>query len=164
MYARPIVPASFHVPLRLEGDGFVLRPLTVNDVVKDFDAVVSSTDRLVGHMDPADSWPRGLTLEENLVDLGWHQREFTLRHSFAYTVFSPDGGTCLGCAYIYPCFKQGYDVEVYYWVRTSEAGSGLEARLGRTLRSWLANDWPFRCVAYPGRDIAWSAWQQLPAR
>ena len=27
-------------------------------------------------MEPDGNWPRGLTLEEDLIDLGWHQREF----------------------------------------------------------------------------------------
>jgi hypothetical protein len=102
MDARPFVPDGFVVPERLEGDGFHLRMLTIHDLVKDYDAVMTSADRLAGLMDPADTWPRGLTLEDDLIDLGWHQREFTLRRSFAYTVMSPDEQTCLGCAYAAP--------------------------------------------------------------
>ena len=146
------------VPERLEGDGFHLRPLTIHDLVKDFDAVMTSADRLVGGMDPADTWPRGLTLEEDLIDLAWHQREFTLRHSFAYTVMSPDEAACLGCAYLYPTGAEGYDAVAFYWVRTSEVDGGLEARLGAALRTWLAGRWPFARVAFPGRDIDWADW------
>jgi hypothetical protein len=32
----------------------------------------------------------GSALEEDLVELGWHQREFALRYSYAYTVMTPD--------------------------------------------------------------------------
>jgi len=29
------------------------------------------------------SWPEGLTFEQDLVDLGWHQKKFQRRASFA---------------------------------------------------------------------------------
>ena len=151
MYKRPIVPPDFTVPERLETAEFVLRPLTVNDVVKDYDAVMCSVEHLTGLMESGDGWPRGLTLEEDLVDLGWHQREFTLRHSFAYTVFSPDGATCLGCCYIYPGMTGGAEVDAFYWARQDRLADGLEERLGRAFRDWLARDWPFARVAFPGR-------------
>jgi hypothetical protein len=163
MYSRPLVPTHFTVPLRLDGDGFVLHPLTVNDLIKDYDAVMTSVDRLPGLMDPQGIWPRGLTLEEDLIDLGWHQREFTLRHSFAYTVISPDEGECLGCCYILPSDQPGYDAMAFYWVRTSAVASGLDERLGAVFRAWVASDWPFARVAYPGRDIPWDEWRAKPA-
>jgi hypothetical protein len=164
MYSRPLVPSDFTVPQRLAGDGFVLRPLTVNDLIKDYDAVMTSAERLVGFMEPHSSWPRGLTLEEDLIDLGWHQREFTQRHSFAYTVMAPDESECLGCCYILPSDKVGYDAMAFYWARTSALASGLEERLGAAFRAWVAKDWPFAHVAYPGRDIPWSEWLSKPAR
>src|SRR5262245_6947950 len=164
MYSRPLVPPDFTVPLRLEGEGFVLRPLTVNDLIKDYDAVMTSLDRLVGFMEPASQWPRGLTLEEDLIDLGWHQREFTLGHSFAYTVMAPDESECLGCCYIYPSANRGYDAMAYYWARTSRLASGFEERLGAAFRAWIAKDWPFAAVAYPGRDIPWRDWLGKPDR
>jgi hypothetical protein len=163
MYSRLLVPADFRVPLRFDGDGFILRPLTVNDLVKDYDAVMTSADRLVGLMSPSSSWPRGLTLEEDLIDLGWHQREFTKRHSFAYTVMSPDEEECLGCCYIVPSDKAGYDAAAYYWARSGTLAGGFEDRLGAAFRAWIAKDWPFAHVAYPGRDIAWKDWPLKPA-
>jgi hypothetical protein len=158
VYSRPLVPDDFVVPERLEGAGFHLRMLTIHDLVKDYDAVMTSADRLVGHMDPDDDWPLGLTLEEDLVDLGWHQREFTLRHSFAYTVMSPDEQTCLGCVYLLPTGAAGFAAQAFYWVRTSEVAGGLEERLGAAVRTWLAAAWPFSRVAFPGREIAWKDW------
>lgn len=156
MYSRPLVPEDFAVPRRFDGAGFTLRPLTVNDLIKDYDAVMTSVERLVGFLSPQSAWPRGLTLEEDLVHLGWHQREFTMRHSFAYTMMSPDEAQCLGCSYIMPSDKAGYDAAAFYWVRTSAAA--LDDQLGTAFRTWLAKDWPFKHVAYPGRDIAWSDW------
>ena len=65
-------------------DEFILKPLTVSNLIKDYDAVMSSVDHLNGLIDTWYNWPVSLTIEENFIDLGWHQREFTLRHSFGY--------------------------------------------------------------------------------
>jgi len=151
MYKRPLVPDDFVVPPCFETTEFRLRPLTVNDLVKDYDAVMQSSVHLAGLMEPDDDWPSALTLEEDLVDLGWHQREFTLRHSFAYTVMSPDETLCLGCCYIYPPEDPDFDADAFYWARRSRLADGLEERLGEAFRGWLADVWPFRRVAFPGR-------------
>jgi hypothetical protein len=66
----PFVPDDFKIPSILETDEFRLRMLTVNDVVKDFDAVVTSA----GHLKQVflgGTWPDGLTLEQDLIVLGW---------------------------------------------------------------------------------------------
>jgi hypothetical protein len=158
-----LVPDEFVVPRELAGEGFLLRPLGVRDLVQDYDAVMSSVARLRHTFGPGDPWPEDdLTLEQDLVDLGWHQKEFERRSSFAYTVVSPDGAQCLGCVYLYPSEKRGHDVKVFLWVRASHAE--LDAMLYATVRSWLARDWPFERPAFPGREIDWSAWAALPDR
>lgn len=157
----PFVPADYRVPETLETREFRLRMLTVNDVVKDYDAVMSSVDHCQSIW-PGGTWPVGLTLEQNLIDLGWHQKEFQRRRSFAYTVVRPDESRVLGCVYILPTRKPGYDAEVYLWARQSELAGGLEDRLLAAVSDWLASLWPFECVGYPGRGISWAAWQALP--
>lgn len=159
--AYPFVPAGFTVPERLETPEFRLRMLTVHDVVKDYDAVMSSVDHLA-KVWPGSGWPEGLTLEQNLIDLGWHQKEFQRRRSFAYTVVHPSESQVLGCVYINPTRKLGHDAVVYFWVRQSELASGLDAKLGAAVREWIAKEWPFRKPAYPGRHIDWEEWNALP--
>ena len=149
MYNRKMVPKKFVVPKGFKTDEFVLEPLTVNNLVKDYDAVMSSQKHLQGLMGDDDDWPLGLTLEENLVDLGWHQREFTLRHSFAYSVMSKNKQQCLGCCYIYPSGKPEYDAQVFYWIRQEYLFSGLEKRLGLAFKNWLEKDWPFSRIDFP---------------
>jgi hypothetical protein len=161
LYWRELVPSDFQVPARLDADGFHLRMLTVNDLEKDYDAVMSSAARLKGSLNPQSKWPDGLTLEDDLVDLGWHQREFRLRRSFCYTVMSPDEAICLGCCYIYPSEKASYDAKAYWWVRTSALTVGLDERLGGVFRRWHNDSWPFRRVAFPGRDISGSDWASI---
>jgi hypothetical protein len=154
MYKRPLIPPNFIVPTGFRHKAFIARMLGVRDLVPDYDAVMSSESDLIGLMDPDSNWPRGLTLEEDLIDLGWHQREFTLRHSFAYTVVAPDESLCLGCCYIYPSDLSGFDVAAFYWARSSH--KHLEEPLSESFRRFLAEEWPFSHVAFPGRDQPWS--------
>jgi len=149
------------IPRQLETDEFTLRMLTVNDVVKDFDAVMSSAEHLKAIW-PDSNWPDGLTLEQNLIDLGWHQKEFQRRSSFAYTVITPDGARVLGCVYIDPTRKRGYDAEVYLWAREAAIGSPPDAKLLAAVKGWLKKEWPFENVAFPGREIDWDVWYSVP--
>ncbi len=154
----PLVPADFDVPDVLETGAFRLRMLTVHDVVKDYDAVVTSAEHLKTVFGPGGTWPEGLTLEQNLIDLGWHQKEFQRRTSFAYTVVTLDETQVLGCVYVYPSPAVEFDAVVYLWARRSNLESGLEERLYATLKAWLLEKWPFERVAFPGREIGWDAW------
>jgi hypothetical protein len=163
---RRLVPLDFEVPSSIETDRFRLRMLSVNDLVKDYDAVMSSVEHIRSsfNLDPAETWPKGLTLEEDLIDLGWHQREFTLGSSFAYTVMSLDESTCLGCVYINPTARLGYDVSVTMWVRASELPNGLDQELFQRVKTWVESVWPFSNPAYPGRDIPVAAWNAIPKK
>jgi hypothetical protein len=153
MYRRPLVPSDFIVPTGFRHKAFAARMLSMRDLIADYDAVMSSEGDLIGLLDPDSDWPRGLTLEEDLIDLGWHQREFTLRHSFAYTVVEPDESLCLGCCYICPSDLPGFDAAAFYWVRSSH--KDLEEALNASFRSFLVEEWPFSHVAFPGRDQPW---------
>lgn len=160
-----LVPEGFKVPNCLENENFRLRMLTVRDVVIDYDAVMTSVEHLRATYSAisGSDWPVGLTLEDDLIDLGWHQREFGLRRSFAYTVVSLDESRCLGCVYLNPTTKLDYDVEVKLWVRKSELETGLDDELHQTVKAWLERDWPFRAPAFPQREIPLDVWRQLPA-
>jgi len=157
-----LVPSNFSVPKTLETDKLRLRMLTVNDVVKDYDAVMSSIDYLQGVFGPTHKWPtKDLTFEQDLIDLGWHQKEFQRKSSFAYTVMSLDESKCLGCMYIYLADKKDYDAEIIMWVRASEAKTGLDKHLFDTVSKWIDEKWPFKKVGYPGRTIDWKVWNSL---
>lgn len=161
--SHPFVPAEFDVPAGLETGQFVLRMLKVNDVVKDYDAVMTSIDHLRGVFGPQSKWPSpDLSLEQDLIDLGWHQKEFQRRRSFAYTMMNPSESECIGCVYVVPTRKRGYDAAVYLWVRQSEFVKGMDPILFTVVKDWLRSKWPFEKVAYPGRDVAWDTWRQIP--
>ncbi len=161
MSITPFVPTDFTIPEKLETEEFRLRMLTVSDVVKDYDAVMTSMDHCKTIW-PGGKWPEGLTLEQNLIDLGWHHKEFQVRRSFAYTVVMPSEARVLGCVYIEPTHKQGYDAVAYLWARQSELAGGVETRLHAAVKDWIATEWPFKAVGFPGRDIAWDTWRSIP--
>jgi hypothetical protein len=159
----PFLPRDFIVPELLETDRIRIRPLTIHDVVKDYDAVMSSREHLWRMFGECWGWPpKELTLEQDLIDLGWHQKEFQLRSSFDYAVMSLDEKRLLGCVYIDPPTKSGFEAEVCLWVRQSELANGLDQHLYQTVKEWVAQRWPFRRVAYPGREISWADFEALP--
>ena len=164
MHTKKFVPADFKIPTLFETDDFRLRMLSVDDVQKDYEAVIESRELLNTMF--GGPWPRvGFTLEEKLDDLERHQQEFLDRKAFAYTVVSLDEIKVLGCIYINPpqkyshipefveyWKKTGSDAIVYMWVRQNEFEKGLDEILYHTVRDWLNADWPFRKAAYPGRE------------
>ena len=150
MSVNKFVPDDFKIPALLKTDQFRLRMLSVDDVEKDYEAVIESRELL--HDMYGGPWPRpGFTLEENLVDLKRHQQEFLDRKAFAYTVVSLDETKVLGCLYINPPKTAGPDAVVTMWVRQTEYDKGLDEILFHTIRDWIDSDWPFRKVDYPGR-------------
>lgn len=158
---KPFVPTDFKVPDTLENEYFRIRMLSINDVVKDYDAVMSSIDHLK-KMFPISNWPsEELTFEQDLIDLGWHHKEFQRKTSFAYTVVSLDESQVLGCLYINPTTKGEYDSRITMWVRASEVDNGLDSILFETVKKWISKEWPFKKVAYPGREINWGVWNSM---
>ena len=139
-----LVPDDFVVPAGLEHSRFRLRMLTVDDVVKDFDAICDRVDHQ-GNPRP----PFVETVAENLIDLGWHQREFGLRRSFAYTIVAPYESRVIGCAYVDP--SDTHDARVWMWVRRDAYEDGLDPIVETALREWLDRDWPFERVDWGRR-------------
>ena len=150
MSEKLFVPKDFVIPLRLETECFRLRMLSVDDVEKDYEAVMETQAHFhaLGY-----SWPRvGFTLAENLADLKQHQQEFLDREAFAYTVVSLDESRVLGCVYINPTESDETDARVRMWVRSSEFDRGLDPILFQVVSQWLTSVWPFVTVNYPGRE------------
>jgi hypothetical protein len=139
-----LVPNGFEIPTVLEHDRFRLRMLSVDDVVKDFDAICDRVDR-----EGRPQLPFVPTVALNLVDLGWHQKEFELRRSFAYTVVAPDEAQVLGCVYIEP--SETHDARVWLWVRRSGWDDGLDPLLEAVVREWLEHEWPFETIDWSDR-------------
>jgi RimJ/RimL family protein N-acetyltransferase len=143
---RRLVPDDFTVLEGLEHERFKLRMLSVTDVAKDF-AAINQRVRPDGTPDP---WSE-TTFLENLADLGWHEVEFKIRRSFAYTVVRPDESEVIGCVYLYPPPDSDHDVEVRLWATRRAWKEGLHGELERVVREWVAREWPFERPLWPDR-------------
>ena len=99
--------------------------------------------------DGDESWPRPMTLDENLGDLEGHAADFAARRGFTYSVLDPETDEVIGCLYIYPSKDEEHDARVESWVRASRAE--LDPDLWHAVTAWLASDWPFTDVDYVAR-------------
>ncbi|MEM6828777.1 MAG: twin-arginine translocation pathway signal protein, partial [Pseudomonadota bacterium] len=106
-------------------------------------------------------WPNAeLTDADAIADMEREQARFEARESFAYAVLTPDGSRERGCVYVYPGVGE-YDAVVRLWVTKAEYDEGFDEELYAWTQSWIASEWPFTNVAYPGRAIAWEEWDAL---
>ena len=119
---KPFVPDAFTPPSGLDHDAFRLRPLGPQHNESDYAAWTSSMEHILATPGyEGSSWPRAMTLDENMGDLTKHAGEFVARSAFVYTVLAPDCETVIGCLYIYPSEKPG-------WTPRSAPGSGPQTR------------------------------------
>jgi hypothetical protein len=83
---KPFILNNFKPNERIETEDFVIRKLEAKDVALDLAAVQSSIDIIKKVR--GGTWPdSNIELEENRIDLSWHQREFEVGTSFAYSCY-----------------------------------------------------------------------------
>lgn len=117
---------------------FYLTPLSPDQVDEDFDVVMQSAPLL---KDTFGTWPEGLTRESNLVDLAWHEREFTAHRSFAWILRDADA-RYLGCFYIYPAIGDRGWADAVMWLRDMPKRETTAKRLKDALAEWLVGVLP----------------------
>jgi len=160
--AASFVPADFAVPTLVETPGFKLVPLGPALADIDFAAYMSSIEHLQQTFTRIKGWPRAdISAAEAMADMQTEQGRFQRRESFAYAVLTPDGLRERGCIYVYPSTIPGYDAVIRLWVTKAEYDAGFDAELYAWAQQWIARDWQFTNVAYPGRAIAWQEWDAL---
>jgi len=141
------VPDGFEPPRGLETSDFRLEPLGPEHNERDFAAWSSSIEHIrasPGYGEES-SWPRPMTLAENLADLERHASDFATRRGFTYTVLD-GGGDVIGCVYVYPAPDDAHDASVHSWVRASRGE--LDPVLRAAVAEWLASSWPVRRPLY----------------
>ena len=141
------IPDDFQAPNSFTGPGFTLEPLGPEHNERDYEAWTSSMDHI--HATPGSwgSWPRPMTLEENMGDMEMHAREFVDGEAFTYSVL--DGPDVIGCLYIYPDRDGESDAFVSSWVRESRAE--MDIVVWRAVTEWLETSWPFQTFRYAAR-------------
>ena len=152
----PFVPDDWSLPVPLSTATFRLAPLGPEHNESDHAAWMSSIEHIRSTpgfrpQDRAGNWPVPMSLESNLADLEMHSREFHDRIAFAYTVLAPDTANdrVIGCVYIDPDDEGVAEATVRCWVTAPHAD--LDVSLAEALREWLAAEWPFSLVRFPGR-------------
>lgn len=161
---RAFVPAEFKVPTLVENPGFKVVPLGPELVDIDFAAYMSSIEHLQKTFTRSTSWPhKDVSAADAMKDMETEQARFQKRESFAYAVLTPDGSRERGCVYVYPSTVPGYDAVVTMWVTKAEYDAGFDAELYAWAKDWVAREWPFAKVAYPGRAIDWVSWDAMVA-
>ena len=125
----------------------------------------------------SDTWPFPMSAEANRADLADHASEFDAREAFAFTVLAGTvlagpmltgkvpaddssfagrpPATVIGCVYIDPDPTGAAAAMVRSWVRVDLAD--LDAPLVAAVSAWLATDWPFSSVRWPGRAAGGSS-------
>lgn len=160
----PFVAADFDVPTLVTTPSFKIVPLGPDLVKVDFDAYMSSIEHLQKTFTRSTSWPHpGVTDADAMKDMETEQGRFQRRESFAYAVLTPDGKRERGCIYVYPSEIEGYDAVVTMWVTKAEFDAGFDAELYAWATQWVAQNWPFKRVAYPGRSVDWDTWDAMTA-
>lgn len=148
------IPNEFTPPGSTQSGSFLLRPITIHDVDKDYIAVMGSRDHIWNRFGEEWGWPPAdLTHEQDLIDLAWHQKEAQLGSTFNYAIMSLDESALLGCVYLDPPLNSDIEAEVCYWCIEELYLQGFEEELERFLRMWLINKWPFHVVKLNGTAL-----------
>jgi hypothetical protein len=158
-----LVPNSFQPPREFRGSNFKLVPLGPEVAKVDYEAYMGSIEHIRASM--GGNWPKpGLTMEDQAKDMAGEQAQWDSRKSFPYAVLTPDGSKELGCFYIRPSAKQGYDAVATLWVTKDQHAAGFDKELYRDMKAWLAKNWPFQKVAWPGIEMTREDFKALPAK
>jgi hypothetical protein len=152
------VPKNFAVPDGLVAGEFRLTPLGPQHNEADYAAWTGSIDHI--RATPGfryGSWPREMSLSDNLRDLERHAQDFAERRGFTYTMLSSGNEDVIGCVYIYSA--SGHEpssgaegrkrASVKSWVRAESAA--LDPVLHDAVLAWLERDWPFESIEYAPR-------------
>lgn len=165
--ARPMpsfVAEDFRVPTLVETEKFKIVPLGPDLAKVDFKAYMSSIEHLQTTFTRSPDWPhKDISDADAMRDMENEQARFRNRESFAYAVLTPDGKRERGSVYVSPSPVEGYDAVVRLWVTKDEYDAGFDAELYAWVANWMAKDWPFAKIAYPGRAIEWGRWDSLVA-
>ncbi|MEO1538091.1 MAG: hypothetical protein AAFR73_10210 [Pseudomonadota bacterium] len=133
-------------PRQFALDDHILTPLTPEFVDEDFEAVLSTAPLLEGVFG---AWPAGLTRADNLIDLAWHEREFTARRSFSWIVRDRAETYC-GCFYVFPEIGTRGKASAVLWLCDLPDRLELAQVLKSALSAWLSENLP------TGIDIDWT--------
>ena len=168
MLGQRFIPEDFDVPL-VDTDKWKFRLLNMDHLAQDYHAWMSSIDHLRngGMLQPAGApwvdWPRAdLGIRWELAALGENEFAMTYGYKVEYIILSPDETESFGCVYIFPPSKAGFDAEITMWTRADKVAE-LDAEIYSFICDWIPENYPiFDNIAWPGREIGWDDWVEMP--
>ena len=114
----------------MDAGRFVLKPLGPELVEIDYAAYMSSIEHIRTTFSTSGSWPHeDISMADAMVDMQNEQRRFEARESFAYAVLTSDEQVELGCVYVYPSSKKGFDAVIRLWVTKDQFDAGFDSTL-----------------------------------
>ncbi|MFK7746212.1 MAG: hypothetical protein AB8B47_14245 [Roseobacter sp.] len=148
-------PDFIHVDLPREFaiGAYHLAPLSPEFVKEDYDAVMASAPLL---HDIFGDWPTGLTVEDNAIDLAWHEREFTSRRSFSW-ILRNETAVYIGCFYVYPAIGARDQAKATLWLCDIAQRDTVARTLRQLLGTWLEANIPTNIT------ITWATSPRLEA-
>jgi len=164
------LPINFVIPSTEAPGRFVILPLSMDLLVYDFQCLKLSREHLAtsGNVWPPGEFdfpPANLTLRKLLAILGRVEVEHSEGKRIEYAVMNPEKTEEIGCVFMDPAPKVGYDVMVTMFIRGDlYKTTDLDGELYSFARQWLPEAYPFPAdrFAYPGRAISWEEWSALP--
>ena len=160
MYKVPLLPSNVEIPRTFGSDRYTVEPLSYDNMYPDYESVDKGADNLGKYLRQGTGFYKDCRLAEEIVEVGWHMGEWERRRSFAYVVMSPDRMTCIGGVYVNPTKKRDYDALALMWL-TPDA-EHLDAEVYEAFRKWLAEKWPLDKVGFPGREMSFEKWDEVP--
>jgi hypothetical protein len=152
------LPPGFEPPRELTYADVRASTLTREDLGDDVAGINASLELI---RRTRGGWPsEAVTVEDDYVDLVWHELEFRERTSFAYVLRRADG-RYLGCAYLYPMGRRvtlsdelvRHDVDASWWVTTEAYEQGWYGKVYEALGAWLASEFPFTNPYFSNAEI-----------
>jgi hypothetical protein len=160
-------PDDAEVPTTLRTEHLYLTMLAPEHVERDYDAFMSSMERLNAWS--GGRWPTpDFTLEMNMDDMRMHSSEHKAREAFTFTVMNHEETRCEGCVYINgweqacrhmglstpPNDRRDFDAITSFWVRDSAMERELDRELVSGLLEWFGDEWAFgRTLFLVNRDL-----------
>ena len=147
------VPDDFLLPTMPAIKDYVWNILEPTILTQDYQALVDRAGQ---------SGPINITKPQDYGELKRHEWEFQNQTAYSWGILTADKTQELGCVYINPSRKAGFDAQVRIWVTKQGAAAGLDPVLEAAVREWVKAKWPFTKVIYPGRDMTMEKWNALP--
>jgi|LakMenEpi03Aug12_release.lakeMendotaPanAssembly.Ray.scaffolds.fasta_scaffold74846_6 hypothetical protein len=143
------IPTDFVLP-DWNSPQYYARKLKASDCYQDYTSVLESID-IIKETRGGDWNVDNMNLEENLIDLAYHQRQSEYNQAFVYAIFTPDKNEYIGCFYIYPIgfraeiteLTKNYDADISFWISKKFYTKDFYFQFWSDLQMFLKKNYPF---------------------